>query len=388
MNGDRLSLPIDRWRMPALVVGIAGLALTIVGAFVNPAQFFQSYLKGFLYIASLSLGCLALLMIHNLTGGNWGVLIRRTLESGVRNLVLVAAAFVPILFGMQQLYPWARPEAMNNHVIHQKSGYLDLRFFIVRAVIFFAIWIVAGFVLNKWSAQFEESADPRIHLRMRGLSAIGLVVFGLTLTFASVDWMMSLDPEWYSTMYGISFMVACGLSALAFAIVVLAALAKESPMREIADPMHFRDLGNLTLAFVMLWAYTAFSQFMLIWYGNIREETPYYVTRAFGQWGILAIVLVVFHFFLPFFFLLIRAMKDRPATIAIVAVLLLVMRAVDLHWLIAPSFHGKAFQVHWLDVTAILGLFGIWLFVFLVNLRKQPYLPLESPLAKEAMSHA
>ncbi|MHB0968717.1 MAG: hypothetical protein ACYC7A_13065 [Thermoanaerobaculia bacterium] len=388
MNGDRLSLPIDRWRMPALIVGIIGTALTIVGAFINPAQFFQSYLKGFIYIASLSLGCLALLMIHNLTGGNWGVLIRRTLESGVRNLLLVAAAFVPILFGMKHLYFWVTPEAAHDHFVHQKSAYLDLRFFIVRAVIFFAIWIIAGFVLNKWSARFEETADPYVHLRMRGLSAIGLVLMGITLTFASVDWVMSLDPEWYSTMYGISFMVACGLSALTFSIVVLASLAKESPMREMADPMQFRDLGNLTLAFVMLWAYTAYSQYMLIWYGNIREEVPYYVSRAFGEWGILAIILVVFHFFLPFFFLLIRAIKDRPATIAIVAAGLLVMRAVDLHWLIAPTFHEKAFHLHWLDVTAVLGLFGIWLFVFLMNLSRKPYLSLESPLAKEAMSHA
>jgi hypothetical protein len=207
----------------------------------------------------------------------------------------------------------------------------------------------------------------------------------LVLTFTAIDWQMSLEAGWTSTMFGISFVVSCGLSAFAFVVFLLTRLAAAKAMAEILRPSHLRDLGNLTLAFIMLWAYTSFSQFLLIWYANLKEEIPYYLKREHGTWGWIAAFLVVFHFFLPFFMLLMRAIKDRASTIGALAMVILVMRYVDIYWLTAPSYYGETFHYSWMDLTTLLGIGGLWVWLFIGQLKGQTILPIHETWVEEAL---
>jgi len=381
-----------RLQTPALVVGAIGLALAAIGWLTNAQQFFRSYLVAFVFVAGISLGSLTLLMLQHLTGGVWGILIRRPLEAAARNLPLLAIAFVPVALGLQKLYIWTDHDLVaHDHLLQIKEPYLNAPFFIARTAGYFALWIVITMLLTRWSKQQEQDSSPWIGQRLRFLSAAGLPIMGLTLTFTSIDWMMSLEPHWFSTMYGISFIVGCGLSAFAFTISLTVLMADKEPISLIAQPIHFRDLGNLMFAFVMLWAYTAFSQFMLIWYGNIREEVPWYTRRMTGGWGVIAGILIIFHFFLPFFALLLRAIKDRPRTLGIVAMGVVVMRALDIFWLMAPGYYPEQvhapFAIHWLDPVTLLGLGGIWFYFFLRSLSRESIVPFSEPYVQEALSH-
>ncbi|HXI11341.1 MAG TPA: hypothetical protein VNM92_01680 [Thermoanaerobaculia bacterium] len=383
---------VTRLETPALIAGVIGLVLCAIGAFVDSTQFFRSYLVAYIFVIGIALGSLGVLMIQFLTGGTWGVLIRRSLESATRTLPLLAIAFIPLALGMQRLYIWTDHNLVaHDHVLHAKAPYLNVTFFLVRTAFYFAVWILFSTLLNRWSKRYEETSMPELGLRLRHVSAAGLLVMAITLTFASIDWMMSLEPHWYSTMYGISFIIGNCLSALAFSSAMVVLMSREEPISAVARPVHFRDLGNLIFAFVMLWAYTAFSQFMLIWYANIREEVPWYTRRMSGGWGTIAALLIVFHFFLPFFVLLIRAIKDNPRYLGLVALFVLLMRAVDVFWLIAPGFHPEQavapFSVHWMDPAAIVGLGGLWLFFFLRFLRQHPVLPFNEEYVQEALSH-
>lgn len=381
-----------RLQTPALVVGAIGLALSAIGWLTNAQQFFRSYLVAFVFVAGISLGSLTLLMLQHLTGGVWGILIRRPLEAAARNFPLLAIAFVPVALGLHELYIWSHQDLVeHDHLLQIKAPYLNATFFIARTAGYFVLWIVMTMLLTRWSKQQEQSSSPWIGQRLRYLSAAGLPIMGLTLTFTSIDWMMSLEPHWVSTMYGISFIVGCGLSAFAFTISLTVLMAGQEPISLIAQPIHFRDLGNLMFAFVMLWAYTAFSQFMLIWYANIREEVPWYTRRMMGGWGVIAGILIIFHFFLPFFALLLRAIKDRPRSLGIVAMLVVAMRALDIFWLMAPGYYPEQihapFAIHWLDPVTILGLGGIWFFFFLRTLSRESIVPFNEPYVQEALSH-
>ena len=245
-------------------------------------------------------------------------------------------------------------------------------------------------LLNRWSAEQDrgEGTTPADSVRFRTVSAPGLLFLVLTVTFASVDWIMSLDPEWFSTIFGLLTIAGWGLSAFAFAIIVLAMLQRSGAAIDVLKPRHFHDLGKLLLAFTMLWAYLNFSQFLIIWSGNLPEEIPWYVKRTTGIWGYVAIALVVGHFVLPFVLLLSQDLKKRPAMLARVAAFIIVMRLVDLIWLVEPKFHpGTAFPIHWLDVAVPVGLTGIWMFMFARNLRSRALLPVNDPYFKEAFAH-
>lgn len=379
---------LNRFEKPALVVGIVGLVLSAIGGFLQPPHFFQAYLVAYIFWASIALGSIALLAIQYLTGGVWGVLIRRPLESAAKTLPLLLIGFVPIFLGMRHLYSWSRHDVMEHDVLLQKkAAYLNVPFFSARTIVFFILWIAIGYLLTKWDREYEDTGNPRLILRIRKVSAAALLIMTLTLTFASVDWMMSLEPHWYSTMYGISFVVGTLLSAMTFAIMVTVRLADEKPMAEVVAPTHLRDLGNLTFAFTMLWAYTAFSQFLLIWYGNLKEETPWYLVRSHGGWGVIAVLLMVFHFFVPFLLLLMRDVKDRAKTLGTVAAILLAMRLVDYFWLITPAFHREVFFIHWLHVATVVGIGGVWLYLFLVRLREESPLPMYEEVVREALTH-
>jgi hypothetical protein len=317
---------------------------------------------------------------------------RRVFEAASRNLPFVALAFVPLLFGLPRLFIWARPELVAaDSILQHKALYLNVPFFIGRAVLYFAIWIGCAWLLNAWSAG-QDRGDVAVtktdSVRFRTLSAPGLLVYVITLTFASVDWVMSLDPHWYSTIFGLILVAGQGLAALAFAISMLGMLSDTEPLGSYLRPGHFLDLGKLLLAFTMLWAYFSFSQFLIIWAGNLPEEIPFFLHRLQGGWQYISLLILLGHFGLPFMLLLSRDLKKRPKLLAQVAIFILVMRVVDLVWLVEPMFpHTGRFPIHWMDLAVPVGLLGVWLFLFARNLQSRPLLPLNDPYFKEAFAH-
>jgi len=374
----------------ATIMGIVGGVLSLIGAFVNLDQFTQSWLVGFLFCLSLSLGSLALLMLQHLSGGQWGLVGRRIFEAGSRTLPFVVLLFIPIALRLPTLFEWARPEAAENAIIQAKAAYLNPTFFLIRAVIYFAFWLVLGTLLTRWSAEQDrgQATTTADSVRFRTVSAPGLLFLVITVTFASVDWIMSLDPEWFSTIFGLLTIVGWGLTTFALTIVVLSMLERAGSATDVLNRRHFHDLGKLMLAFVMLWAYLNFSQFLIIWSGNLPEEIPWYVRRTTGTWGWVAISLVIGHFAIPFVLLLSQDLKKRSGLLAGVAMFVILMRLVDLIWLVEPEFRrGTAFPIHWMDITVPLGLLGAWLFVFTRYLRSRALLPRNDPYFKEAFAH-
>jgi hypothetical protein len=373
-----------------LLVGAVGLVALAAGFFVDREQFLQSYLIGFLFVACLMLGCLGLLMVHHLTGGAWGMVCRRIWEAATRTLPLVALLFLPIAFNLPALYKWAAPEAAADPIIQLKAAYLNPTFFFVRAVVFFAVWGILIFLLNRWSKEQDDTA-PQLpgpaDARFRVLSGPGLVLFVLTVTFMSVDWVMSLDPHWYSTMFGVIIIGGQGLAAIAFSILMVAALSGARPFSHLVTTSQLHDLGKLMLAFVMLWAYFSFSQFLIIYSANLPEEIPFYLERFHGGWGWLSVALALLHFVLPFTLLLSADLKKNRRAIVAIAALVLAARAVDLIWHVGPMFHhdGSTFPIHWMDVAAVLGLGGLWLFVCARQLKGRALVPYKDPYFKEAM---
>jgi hypothetical protein len=372
---------LDQLQRRALWIGIVALGVCVAGALRSPAQFFHSYLLAFLFWTGIALGCLAIAMLHHLTGGAWGMLIRRLLESGSRTLPLMALLFIPLLFGLDWIYAWTRPMDLPR----QQLQYLDVRFFLARAVVYFLVWLAMAYWLSKWSSEQDHSSDRRLPRKMQLLSAPGLILYALTATFAAVDWMMSLEPRWYSTIFGLLVIGGQILSALAFAIVVLVLLSAHQPLGRVLQPRHLHDLGKLLLTFVMIWAYFAFSQLLIIWSGNLPEEIPWYLHRLEGGWRWVGVLLILFHFALPFFLLLSRDLKRTAPALAVLAMLVLVMRVVDLFWLTAPEFSPARFHIHWMDVAAPIGVGGIWLAAFVRQLKTRPLLPVGDPQLAQAL---
>jgi hypothetical protein len=380
------STGVARAQMPALVIGIIGIAVAAFGAFTQREEFFRAWLPAYIFWFHIAAGALAILMLQYVTGGEWGVLIRRPAAAAARTIPLFLLFLVPIALGLVHVYIWANEEVVkHDHILQLKTFWLNESGWMIRALIYFVVWTLWAWRIRFLSLEFAKTRSPYTELSRRKWSAAGLLMIVLTLTLASVDWVMSLEPKWYSSMFGISFTVGAGLSAFAFVTLFLCLLSKTAAMQDILKPQHFRDLGNLMLAFTMLWAYTAFSQFLLIWYGNLKEETPYYLKRMQGAWGWMAATLVLFHFFLPFFLLLMRSIKDRPNTIIVVTIILLVMRFVDAYWLIVPAHYGVHFHFSWITPFAFLGIGGLWLFAFIQQLKGQTIIPIHETWVEEAI---
>ena len=387
---ERPTDDLVRLRGRSIVAGVIGIVLMAVGwAVYGLEAFLQSYLIGFIFWLGITMGSLALLMVQYLSGGAWGMVTRRIFEASTRTLPLMAVLFLPIAFNLPVLYEWVRPEAAADPGIQTKAGYLNSGFFFVRAVLFFAIWGALAFFLNRWSREQDETA-PRLpgprDGRFRVLSGPGLVLYVVTLTFMSVDWIMSLEPHFYSTIFGILILGGQGLSTMAFTIVVLSALVRFRPMSAVVEADHFHDLGKLLLAFVMLWAYFNASQLIIIWSGNLPEEIPWYLERLYGPWEWVAWVVFLGHFVLPFGLLLSRDLKRRPHLLARLAVFVLVMRVVDLIWTIGPVFRHES-TIHWLDFATVVGLGGLWAALFFTNLAGRALLPAHDPYFEEAIAH-
>jgi hypothetical protein len=381
---------LDRVQRAAFTAGVAGLAISgILGVFAH-AQFFRSYLVAFAFWSGVPLGALAVLMLHHLVGGGWGYLIRRELEAATRTLPLAAGLALPVLIGIPFLYTWAHHGVLaGDPLLQHKHIYLNVPFYVIRTIAYFAIWTVLARLLNRWSA---EQDDPRTASqaasRLYALSGPGLVIYGLTMTFASVDWVMSLEPDWFSTIYSAMLMIGQVLSALAFVTALLLLLIEKEPLTELASPQYLVDLGNMLLAFVILWAYVSFSQFLIIWSGNLTDEIGWYLRRLRGGWQWLALALVVYHFALPFVLLLRRGLKRRIRSLAWLAAVLFIVRFLDMIWNVDPAFDGGHFRVHLLDWTAAIGLGGIWIGVFLAQLKRRPLLPLHDPAVPKVFAAA
>jgi len=288
---------------------------------------------------------------------------------------------------MPYLYEWTHGEAGANAVLRHKSSYLNVPFFVVRTVLYFAIWTLMAYLLARWSRRVDETGDPELVARMEQLSGPGLVIYSLTMTFAGVDWAMSLEPEWYSTIFGMLFLVGQVLSALCFAVVVMWILADRKPLAEVVTRKQFHDLGNLLLTFVMLWAYIAFSQFLIIWSGNIPEEAIWYQHRLHGGWQWVGLTLITLHFGVPFMILLQSRAKKRAGVLSKIAIGLLVLRLVDLFWIVSPALHTKSLSIHWLDLVTPAAIGGLWVAAFAWQLKGTALLPRRDPRLVEALSY-
>ena len=377
---------IARGQMPSLFIGIGGAIACVIGFFINRQEFFRAYLPSWIFWFEIVAGALAVMMLQYVTGGEWGVIIRRPLGAAARTMTVMAILFIPIAIGVHYIYLWADPNVVaHDEVLQHKQRYLNVTAWLIRSAVYFALWILWAWRIRALSLRFYEDRAPETELVRSRWAALGLPMIVLTLTFASIDWMMSLEPKWYSSMYGITFTVSCGLTAFAYVTFLLTQLSKTRAMAGILKPSHFRDLGNLMLAFVMFWAYTGFSQFLLIWYANIKEEVPYYLKREHGTWGFMAVTLILFHFFLPFVMLLMRAIKDRPNTIAMVAVIVLVMRYIHTYWLLGPAWYGDHFYFSWMSVAAFLAIGGIWYWAFVNQLKGQTIIPIHETWVEEAI---
>ena len=383
---DQLIPELAGYQRQLLIGGAVGGVVSLIGLFSNPAQFFQSYLMAYMFVLGATLGCLALGMIHQLSGGAWGVVTRRLIGAASRVLPVLTLLFLPIIFGIGHLYGWSHADSVAADVVLRgKRVYLNTPFFVARAAVYFLAWNALTYFLNKWSLEQDRNPDPRIARRMQRLSGGGLLVYGLTVTFASFDWLMSLDPHWYSTIYGMLLIGGQGLTALAFLIVALAWLSRRQPLDAIVVPGHFHDLANLMLAFVMLWAYFSFSQYLIIWSGNLPEEITWYVNRQHDGWRFVGPGLIVFHFAVPFLLLLFRSVKRASTTVWKVALGILAAKLVDLFWLIAPRFHPDRLFVSWMDVVLPLSLVALWLGCFIWQLRGRAILPVHDPQFEEAL---
>ena len=368
-------------------VGIAGLAGCLAGWVFAPADFFQAYLFGHQFFLGLSLGALALLMTHHLTGGYWGYSVRRFFESAVNTLPLLAVLFVPIFFGLPHLYPWNNPSILaEDAILRSRVYYLNTPGYIVRSAVIFAIWIVMAHFLLKWSKDQDATASVKPTRKLRTLSGPGLVIYPVTMTFAALDWLMSLEKDWYSTMFAVMICIGQMLSALAFVILLLLIVRRNrqfAAIISIDETLH--KIGNLLLAFTMLWAYLEFGQLLITWSGNLPHEISWYLNRVAGGWRWVCVFLFLFNFFIPFFLLLMRPVKRRIQILAGVAGCILIAHIVDVWWTIAPSLHKGHFYFTWWAIVAFLGIGGIWSAVFLKNLEKRPVAPLNDPRFAVAM---
>ena len=390
-RSEAASRILRRVQLLALIVGVIGLALCAFGAYTSPERFFPSYLFAYLFWFGIALGSLAILMLYHLVGGAWGFPIRRLLESAALTLPLLALLFVPLLFGLGELYQWARPAAVAaDPLLQHKQPYLNPPFFIVRAAIYFGIWIGLASFLSRWSLQQDATDDPALGQRLRYLSRFGLVAYMLTVTFASIDWVMSIEPDWYSTIYGLIYVAGQGLAGFSVAIISAALLKDRQPLAGVITPDTFGDLGGLLMTFVMFWAYVALSQFLLIWSGNLPEEVIWYEHRIHGGWNWIIIFVIAFQFAGPFLLLLARQVKRTARTLAALALAILLVHLADLFWLVVPPFRQAGVSIHWLDAAAPIGIGGIWLAAFAWLLGRRPLLPLHDPRdtrLQEAIEH-
>lgn len=379
---------LRRVQWAALVVGAVGLVLCAIGVAIGARTFFRAYLFAYFFWLQIALGCILIVMTHHLSGGDWGYAIRRLLETGGMTLPLMALLFIPLLFGLPDLYAWAQPAAVASDVLLQhKQPFLNVPFFIGRAVFYFVTWIGTALLLNRWSLAQDREPDAARGLarRLRRFSAIALLVYCVTATFSGIDWVMSVEASWYSSVYGMILITGQGLVGLAFAIVALALVLRAAPGLPLATPRRFNDLGSLLLAVLIGWAYMAFSQLLIIWSGNLPSETSWYLHRSVAGWKWVAIVVALFGFAFPFAILIFHRVRSGARLLTAMAIWLVVVHLIEIFWFVVPGFYQTGFHLDWLDVVATLGIGGFWVAVFTWQLAGKPLVPLHDPRLPEGM---
>jgi hypothetical protein len=369
---------LKRYQGRAIAIGGLGLIGTIIGFVLDPRQAFHSYLIGFMLCVGLTLGPVGFIFVWYTTGGRWGLPMRRIWEAANRNIYYCAALFIPVLIGYKQIFPWAERENYheNANVLRLIDQYLNFKFFLVRGIVYFILFFIIIHLSNKWSAIQDRPHTVSLNRRLNAFGGIGIVVYFFTMSFAAIDWMMSLRPSWPSTIYPMNVIVGQGIMGLAIGIIVATVLVKYEPMNIFMNEVVFHDNGKLLLAFTMLWAYTAFSQWLIIWSGNLPEEIVFYLDRLRGGWQYASLFLALFHFCVPFAMLLSASLKKNPSQLVWVAGWLVVMRWWDLFWNIEGSYHPGHFAFSWMDAVIPVAMVGIWAALFLRNLVARPLLPL------------
>lgn len=355
------SIPLNKLQWGALAVGVLGGALCVLGAFVSPDQFYQAYLVSFLYWCKLSLGCLAIAFLYRLVGGYWGRFTAPFFEAALPTVLLMALLFIPLVFGLDRLYPWTDPVVASDVAFAPKGEWLNKPFFLGRSAGYLGLWSLLAVVLMLLRRRTFPVPLPERAGNLQGISGIGMVLLFLTANFAAIDWAMSLDPYWYSAIYGGIWAMGALMSGFALVVAGLTLLVPLRPPAGLGKPETLNDLGSLLLAFTMLWAYTSFSQYIIIWSANITEEVVWYLHRLDGWWEWVSLSLIFLHFALPFFCLLLRDVKQDPRLLGGVAVFLLVMHYVEVFWTIQPQFDSGRLVLHWLDVVTPLAIGGFWL---------------------------
>jgi hypothetical protein len=386
LPSSELNSDLRRLFVQGLGAGIVLSAISVIGGFFDPGDFFRSYLFGYLFWLGVTLGSLAIVMLQYLTGGAWGVMTRRTLESATRTLPALVLLFIPVAIGIPYLYDWAHPDLVQKeYALSHRAGYMNPTMFLLRAVLYFAIWLLFTYFLNKWSEQQDEQGG--FEKKLAAISAPGLILYVFTVTFSSVDWAESLETDWYSTMWGFLFVAMQALSAFAFVILAMSLLSRREPLAGVFRPKHLHDLGKLLLTCVMLWAYFSFSQLLIIWAGNLTDEIPWYLRRLATSWGWLGVMLIVLQFLLPFLLLLSRPLKRNAVALCSVVGLILFMRFVELMWIVMPSYYQRGFRLSWLNISAPLAIGGFWIAMFARELQKRPLLPVQAPSLERALKH-
>jgi hypothetical protein len=380
----------------SLVIGGIFTVIAVGLAFARPNgfnEFFRAYLLGFLCWLGVALGSMAILMIRHLTGGGWGTVIRRILGAAMRTLPLLAALFIPVIFGIRSLYIWAQPlsniedKRLHDHLVQITQTYLTWNGFVIRAAFYFAVWNVLSFLLSYWSKQTDKPGAPDNSGRFKAVAGPGLILYGFTISFAAIDWVMSLDPSWVSTIFGLVILIGEVLSAMAFAVVVERILFNYKPMSEMLTPDFVHDHGKWMLAFTMVWAYFNFSQWLIIWAGNLPSEITFYMRRLSGGWTTIGLILIFLGFVVPFALLLSRPFKRNIKKLVWLAAWMLVIRYLDLFWIIEPNF-SKTLAVTLADVVVPVAIGGIWLWYFFRNLASLPLLPAYDIDAHEVLQPA
>jgi hypothetical protein len=382
-----MSRPVAQWQVRFLTVGLIAGILSVIGAFLNPKQFFLSYLFSYLFWIGLGAGCIVVAMIHYLSGGQWGHPIRRFLEAGFSTIPLFAILFIPILFGLGDLYPWARAGELPEKII-KKEPYLGKLFFILRAFVILGIWIFWVLRLRKWSLAQDATEDSSPTRHLATLSGPGLVIIPLTATFAYIDWIMSTEPRWYSTIFAIIILAGQVLVTYAFCVILLKLFERVGPLAEIVGGQHYHQLGNLLLTFVLFWTYVGFSQLLIIYSGNKPDEIRWYLHRIAGGWRYLLGIIAFFHFFLPFMLLLLRSFKRRSTLLAGLACIVVAVHLLYSYWLVGPSIFPDGIHLNWLNFAVPVALGGVWLGAFFWFLERAPLMPLNDPRVREEIAHA
>jgi hypothetical protein len=378
-------LETDSVAKKALIVGVAGLVLSLTGLFMDRQQFFQAYLTAFTFLTTISLGGLFFVMIHHVTGAYWGTVLRRVAENLANTLPLMGLFMLPLFLGLHDLFHWTHEDAVaGDQILQGKAPYLNVGFFILRSIIYFAVWSWLATGLRKLSLAQDKGENTLANMRRK--AAGGIVLYAITVTGFAFDWIMSLDPHWYSTIFGV-YVFSGGFWAALGLLSVLASMLKKSGAGHLVTIEHTHDLGKFMFAFTAWWAYIGGSQYFLIWYGNIPEETLWYIHRWEHGWKGVSLFLIAFHFIVPFITLAFRAAKRVPSLIFGLAALFLVMHYVDHFWLIGPNFNENHLHISWMHLTALLGMGGTYFWWFFRSSAKDPVIVINDPELEKSARH-